>query len=112
MKRALIALFLSALIFPGLGQIYNRDLKKGLFLILLATLGVTIIFLGGLILLSYQCAAVYPTPLNKAIFQEMLLRVLLHPLILCAISLFLGVWVFAALDAFRTSRRLPEKELP
>lgn len=112
MKRILIALLLSGLIFPGLGQIYNRDLKKGFFLILLATLGVTIFFLGGLILLSYQCAAIYPAPLTGSLLKAMVFKVLLHPLILCSLSLFLGVWVYGVLDAFRTSRRQQEKELP
>ncbi|MDD3580007.1 MAG: hypothetical protein PHW74_03175 [Desulfobacca sp.] len=110
MKRSLVALLLSALIFPGLGQLYNRDLKKGLCLILLATAGVTVIFLGGLILLNYEYAAIYPTPLTRAVFQEMVMRILQHPLILGALSLFLGVWVYSVLDAFRTPRRPPTKE--
>ncbi|MFP3868231.1 MAG: hypothetical protein ACLFUU_08730 [Desulfobacteraceae bacterium] len=110
MKRSLIAVLLSGLIFPGLGQLYNRDLKKGLCLILLATLGVTVIFLGGLILLNYEYAAIYPAPLTRPVFQEIALRILQHPLILIAISLFLGVWVYAVLDAFRTPGRPPVPE--
>ncbi|MBW1986803.1 MAG: hypothetical protein JRI50_06185 [Deltaproteobacteria bacterium] len=110
MKRSLIALLLSALVFPGLGQIYNRDLKKGLCLILLASLGVTVIFLGGLILLNYEYAAIYPAPLTKPMFQEMVIKILQHPLILIALSLFLGVWVYAILDAFRTPLRQPLQE--
>jgi len=110
MKRSLIALLLSALIFPGLGQLYKRDLKKGLCLILLATLGVSVIFLGGLILLNYEYAAIYPTPLTKAVFEELVTRILKHPLILGAISLFLGVWVYGVLDAFRTPMQPPNKE--
>lgn len=110
MKRAIIALLLSALIFPGLGQLYNRDLKKGLFLVLLATLGVTVFFLGGLILLNYEYAARYPAPLDRELLKELLWQVGQHPVIVCAFGLLLGVWIYAVLDAFRTPLASAKKE--
>lgn len=49
MKAILIPVLLSALVWPGAGQIYNRDFKKGVVLVLLTFLaGVSLFMVAGM----------------------------------------------------------------
>jgi|GEM_PF-458269 len=100
-KNKLIALLLSALVLPGMGQIYKRDLRKGIFLISLTSLCFGAIFLAGLILLNYEYAAVFPAPLTREMFDQMLFRILKHPVMLFLLGSMLAVWLYGIIDACR-----------
>ncbi len=102
-KSKTVAVLLSALVFPGMGQLYKRDLKKGILLVSLASFGIGVFFLVGLILLNYEYAAVYPAPLTREMFDQMVVRVLQHPLLLLVVALLLGVWLYGVLDARRAA---------
>ncbi len=106
MRQAIIAFLLSAFVFPGLGQLYNQDRKKGVILVLLANLLLGVIFLAGMVLFSrgyYEYF--YPQPLTGDIVRELLRYLLGHPLFFLPLSLLVGLWGFAALDAGRRARR-------
>lgn len=106
MRQAIIAFLLSAFVFPGLGQLYNQDRKKGIILVLLANLLFAVLLLAGLALFSrgyYEYF--YPKPLTWEIVRELLRYLLAHPLFFLPLSLLVGLWGFAALDAGRSARR-------
>ncbi len=106
MRQAIIAFLLSAFVFPGLGQLYNQDRRKGIILVLLANLLLGIVLLAGLALFSrgyYEYF--YPKPLSGEILLELLRYLLSHPLFLLPLCLLVGLWAFAALDAGRSPRR-------
>jgi hypothetical protein len=115
MRQAIIAFLLSAFVFPGLGQLYNNDRKKGIILVLLANFLFAVLLLAGLALFSrgyYEYF--YPKPLTLDIVRELGRYLLGHPLFFLPLSLLIGLWGFGALDAFRSARRqvpaAPEEE--
>ncbi len=111
MGQGIKAFLLSALVFPGLGQLYNQDRKKGVLLVLLANLLLGILLLLGVTLLAgeyYETS--YPAPLTWEIFRQLVLNVLGRPLFLVPFSLLVGVWAFAAVDAGRRAGRRPPEE--
>jgi hypothetical protein len=106
MRQAIIAFLLSAFVFPGLGQLYNQDRKKGIILVLLANLLFGVLLLAGLVLFSrgyYEYF--YPKPLTWDIVRELFRYLLGHPLFFLPLSLLVALWGFAALDAARGARR-------
>jgi Na+-driven multidrug efflux pump len=111
MRRALAAVLLSALVFPGLGQLYNQDRKKGIILVLLANLLLGFLLLVALVLFSRQYMTVYyPAPLTGEILRPLLVDVATHPLFILAFCLLVGLWVFAAVDAGRQASAQPREE--
>src|SRR5260370_40283000 len=78
------ALFSFAL--PGLGQLYNSDLNKALWL-----------FLG------FVLIGCFPGVTIAALYVP---TVLMLPLLLISVLLTLGVWGFAIVDAWREAARL------
>ncbi|MDP3183042.1 MAG: hypothetical protein Q8M54_09545 [Desulfobaccales bacterium] len=110
MRQKIAAFLLSALVFPGLGQLYNQDRRKGVFLVLAANLLLGVLLLLGVILLSREYFAVfYPRPLTWEILPLLLVDTLTHPLFLVPFLLLAGVWGFAAVDAVRGADR-PHKD--
>ena len=106
MWQALIAFLLSAFVFPGLGQLYNQDRKKGIILVLLANLLVGILLLAGLVIFSQgYYEYFYPKPLTTPIVKELCRYLLSHPLFFLPLCLLVGLWGFAALDAARSAWR-------
>ena len=102
MRRAIIAVLLSALVFPGLGQLYNQDRRKGVFLVLAANALLGLVVLVTFILLSREYTAVYyPQPLTLAIFKTLLLDTIFNPIFWVPFGLLLAVWSYAVVDAGR-----------
>ena len=100
MRQAITAFLLSAFVFPGLGQLYNQDRKKGIFLVLAANLLFGLLFLAGMVLLSREYTAVfYPRPLTWEMFRLLLQDTVSHPLFLLLLGLLLALWGYAAVDA-------------
>jgi O-antigen/teichoic acid export membrane protein len=106
MRPGFKAFLLSAFVFPGLGQLYNQDHKKGVLLVLGTNLLLGVLLLVGMVLLSQEYVSVfYPRPLTWEMFRLLLLDTLTHPLFLVPFGLFMALWGFAALDAARSAGR-------
>ncbi len=102
MRQKLIAFFLSALVFPGLGQLYNRDRRKGIILVLAANGLLGAVLLTGLILISREYTLVFfPRPLTSEMGQMLIMDTLRHPLFWVPFGLLLALWGYAMVDAAR-----------
>lgn len=111
MRQKIAAFLLSALIFPGLGQLYNQDRRKGVFLVLAANLLLGVLLLLGVILLSREYFAVfYPRPLTWEILRQLAEDTVSHPFFLVPAILLAGLWGFGAVDAVRGAGRRPSSE--
>lgn len=115
MKRIFIAVLLSALIGPGVGQLYNKDFKKAKFLII----GSIIIFI--LIFLFFGAVSrafinMMPTGFNPASFDNMALvqqniekLYSKHPepfyMFNIVISILIILWIYGVIDAFNGARK-------
>jgi O-antigen/teichoic acid export membrane protein len=108
MRQGVKAFLLSALVFPGLGQLYNQDRRKGIFLVLSANLLFAILLLVGMVLLSQGYYELfYPKPLTGAVLRELLGYILTRPLFLAPFCLLVGLWAYGAVDAARSPGRHP-----
>jgi hypothetical protein len=106
MRQAIIAFVLSAFVFPGLGQLYNQDRKRGIILVLLANLLLGLLFLAGIIVFSQgYYEYFYPKPLTGQVVKELGRYLLSHPVFFLPLCALLGLWGFAALDAARSAWR-------
>ena len=111
MRHKITAFLLSALVFPGLGQLYNQDRRKGVILVLAANGLLGLSLLMGLILISREYTTVfYPRPLTTEMVQMLLLDTLRHPLFWLPFGLLLALWGYAAVDAARRANSRPKEE--
>ncbi len=102
MRRKITALLLSALVFPGLGQLYNQDRRKGITLILVANGLLGLVLLTGLILFSREYTLVFfPRPLTSEMVKMLLMDTLTHPVFWLPFGLLLALWGYAVVDAAR-----------
>ena len=102
MRQKIIAFFLSALVFPGLGQLYNQDRRKGVILVLAANGLLGLVLLTGLILFSREYTLVFfPRPLTADMVKMLTLDTLTHPVFWVPCGLLLALWAYAAVDAAR-----------
>jgi len=100
MRPAVKAFLLSALVFPGLGQLYKQDRTKGILLILAANLILALVALVGVMVLAQEyMSTVYPEPLTAANLRVLLVMVISRPLFYVPGGLLLALWGFAAADA-------------
>jgi uncharacterized membrane protein len=105
MKKYILSPLCSALVIPGLGQIINQDLKKGLTLLSV----VFILFIAGTVKLSLTVKSMLTGPghsrLNSKVIMERLqgedFSILWFLLLAFAI-----VWVYSVLDAFWRGKKL------
>lgn len=106
MRQGIKAFLLSAFVFPGLGQLYNQDRRKGVALVLGTNLLLGVVLLAGLVLFSQEYLAVfYPRPLTWELVKLLLLDTLSHPLFWIPVGLLMAVWGFAMVDAARGAGR-------
>ncbi len=102
MRPGLKAFLLSAFVFPGLGQLYNQDRRKGVALVLGTNLLLGVVLLISLVLFSQEYLSVfYPRPLTWELVKVLLLDTLSHPLFWIPFGLLMAVWGFAMVDAVR-----------
>ncbi|MCU0597568.1 MAG: hypothetical protein MUC98_19195 [Desulfobacterota bacterium] len=106
MKKSITAPLCSALVIPGLGQILNHHLRKGLILMGL----VFLLFVAGAVKLAFIVTALTRGPdLADASQTAALDRGDL--LLLAGIAAaFLMLWVYSVLDAFWTAFRAERSE--
>jgi Na+-driven multidrug efflux pump len=106
MRQGIKAFLLSAFVFPGLGQLYNQDRRKGVFLILGSNLLLGVILLVGMVLFSQEYLAVfYPRPLTWELVKVLCLDTVTHPLFYIPFGLLMALWGFAMVDAARGAGR-------
>ncbi len=105
MRQGIKAFLLSAFVFPGLGQLYNQDRRKGIFLVLGANLLLGVLLLLAMVLLSQEYMAVfYPRPLTWEMVRLLLMDTVSHPLFYIPFVLLMALWGFAVVDAARGPR--------
>jgi O-antigen/teichoic acid export membrane protein len=108
MRQGIKAFLLSAFVFPGLGQLYNQDRRKGVLLVLGANLLLGVLLLAGMVLFSQEYLSVfYPRPLTGELAKILLLDTLTHPLFLIPFVLLMALWGFGMVDAARSAGRQP-----
>ena len=106
MRPGIKAFLLSAFVFPGLGQLYNQDRRKGVFLVLGANLALALLLVMGMVLFSQEYLSVfYPRPLTWELCRLLLLDTISHPLFLVPFVLLMAMWGFAMVDAVRSAGR-------
>jgi hypothetical protein len=102
MRQGIKAFLLSAFVFPGLGQLYNQDRRKGVFLVLGTNLLLGVVLLVGMVLLSQEYLSVfYPRPLTWEMFRLLAFDTITHPFFLIPFALLMALWGFAMVDAAR-----------
>ena len=109
MKKAFVSPLCSALVIPGLGQIVNQDLRKGLLL-----LGsVFLLFIAGIIKLVRLVNAVFrPGEANLADPEIVIARLWENdPSILWyLLAAFASLWLYSVVDAYLKGRKLDQLE--
>lgn len=102
MRQKITAFFLSALVFPGLGQLYNQDRRKGVILVLAANGLIGLVLLTGVILISREYTLVFfPRPLTWDMGKLLLLDTITNPVFWVPFGLLLALWGYAMVDAVR-----------
>ena len=101
MKKSIAAPLCSGLVIPGLGQILNQEIRKGLILLGL----VFLLFITGAVKLAFSIAST-TGPLDLA---EMSSPAVLGQGDVLFLTVILGafavVWVYSVVDAFRVALR-------
>lgn len=114
-KSPLWPVLLSALVMPGLGQIYNRDIKRGLLLL--------VVFMGSMFWFSAVTTEQLSTFLhsnpetwaqNPDILREAVNKVVnQNPNMYLIFFLLMSItWIFAVVDAYFSSRKFRKPPLP
>ena len=104
MTREWKAALLSLLGGPGMGQLYNRDWKKGAVLI-----GVTLLMLAWVVVIVFQSVSTAlgggpPTPETVERAKSEAMR-LMTPRLKSGIPAWTMLWVYGVLDAWVVGRR-------
>ena len=106
--QKITAFLLSALVFPGLGQLYNQERRKGIILVLAANGLLGLVLLTLLILVSREYTLVfYPRPITMEMVQMLIDGYPQASPVLAARGLLLALWGYAAWDAARRPVRRP-----
>lgn len=109
MKKAFLSPLCSGLVIPGLGQIINQDLKKGILLLG----GVFLLFIVGVIKLARLIHSLFGAGnIDISDPERIMARLRAEDLtVLWAMAaLFLLIWVYSVVDAYMGGRRMDETE--
>ena len=109
MKKAFASPLCSAFIIPGLGQVLNKEVKKGLLLLG----GVFLLFIIGIIKMVQLVMAIFkPGNLETTGSDEILARIRAEdPFLLWVIlAVFAALWLYSVVDAFLKGRRIDSAE--
>jgi TM2 domain-containing membrane protein YozV len=109
MKKAILSPLSSAFVIPGLGQIINQDLKKGVCLLA----GTFILFIAALIKL-YQmlCSAMEAgniSPSESVLITERF-KAEDFSVLWYLLGAFALLWVYSVVDAHRAGRKIDAKQ--
>jgi len=107
-KRAIIGAALSVFILPGLGHLYHRRLIRGLALITLTGVLLVVIAFSLFSALS-RAVDELEGVMETGSLTDLAAQVRLgdQTFLVIVLGLMGGVWVFGAVDAFRTGLRTP-----
>ena len=109
MKKTLAATLCSALVIPGLGQVINEDLKKGV-----AILGaIFVLFIAGI----FELFALVRDVANTSTDADMNAYGILERIkdqdltvVWLLLSAFILLWIYSTVDAYIVGRRIDLKE--
>ena len=108
MKKYIVSPLCSAFIVPGLGQIINRNLKKGLCILSF----VFLLFVAGTIKLAFTLRSILQgqeiTQLNSATMGERL-QGEDFTLLWVLVILFGVVWLYSVMDAFWAGKKMESR---
>jgi len=111
MKKAILSSLCSAFVIPGLGQIINHEIKKGLLL-----LGAMfILFVVGCIKLAFLINSVAASASSMGADTQSFLQAIREEnlgLLWILVALFAVIWLYSVIDAFISGRRLEAKKAP
>lgn len=109
MKKAIMSPLCSGLVIPGLGQIINQDLKKGILLLG----GIFVIFIAGIIKLVRLIHAIFGSGNIDITDPAMIMaRIRTEDLTLLwtIAALFILLWVYSVVDAYVGGKRMDAME--
>jgi len=108
MKKYILSPLCSAFVVPGLGQIINRDLKKGLCILSI----VFILFVAGTIKLSLIIKSLLEgaemSQLDSKVIGERL-QGEDFSLLWVLMTIFAIIWIYSVLDAFWTGEKMESR---
>jgi TM2 domain-containing membrane protein YozV len=116
LKNSMKAVYFSALIFPGLGQLYLKNYIRGIFFIVVAGIGFIIIMEA-----TWSLMMVIANDIEQGrqrldinsltlVIKESL-NIYDDPRIISAKFAFLASWIISSVDAYITLKRQPETKL-
>jgi len=109
MKKAIISPLCSGLVIPGLGQIVNQDLKKGILLLA----GVFVLFIAGIIKLVRLIRSILGSDSGDITNPEVIMaRLRAEDLTLLWVigALFAILWIVSVVDAYVKGKQLDSVE--
>lgn len=108
MKQYILSTLSSALIVPGLGQVLNRQVKKGLLIMAI----VFIFTIGGIVKLADLIVQIMPQLKREEITGAVIAEKLDgmdFSTIWFVLAVLLVMWFYSVIDAFITGKRLDNK---
>ena len=109
MKKAILASVCSAFVVPGLGQILNHEIKKGLLLLS----AVFVLFVGACVKLAFIIVSLMASNSSMGGNPQRFLKVIeaenLGSLWILVV-LFAVIWIYSVIDAFLSGRRLEDEK--
>ena len=111
MKKAILSSLCSAFVIPGLGQILNHEIKKGLILLS----AVFILFVGGCIKLAFIVTSIMDSPSSMGGDPQKFLQAIEAENLgsfWILVALFAVVWIYSVIDAFLSGQRLEAEKRP
>jgi len=107
MKKAIASTLCSAFVIPGLGQVINQDLKKGVCILA----AVFVLFLSGLIAMYLRIDSLIETEDIPATDLTVIvdhLRKADFSLLWFLVAAFVSLWLYSVVDAFVRGRKLDQ----
>jgi len=108
MKKAFLSPLCSALVIPGLGQILNREIKKGVFILL----GVLLLLVLGVVRLYQMINAVLQNlPINRLDPENVMagLKAQDYSFLWILMFVFVCLWLYSVLDAYITGQKMDQQ---
>ncbi|MFC1867264.1 hypothetical protein ACFL0H_03930 [Thermodesulfobacteriota bacterium] len=101
MKRYILSPISSAIIIPGLGQLLNNQLKKGLIILAI----VFLLFVGGVVKLMFIANSLLTDPAIKRLDSEIIIQKF-DSFLWVLITAYAVIWFYSILDAFIEGRKI------
>ncbi len=109
MKKYISAPLCSALVIPGLGQLLNRDLKKGIILLAAVFVLINLAVVKLYLVVDNAISEAAMTGLSSETLVDQI-RSSDFTLVWILSGLFLLTWAYAVVDAFMTGRRIESQD--